>query len=390
MYSLLLAVIYLAFISLGLPDSLLGSGWPVMQGVLEVPVSYAGIISMIICGGTIVSSLSSNFLTQKLNTGLVTAFSAALSALSLFGFSVADSFWELCFWAVPYGLSAGAIDAAMNNYVAIHYSSKTMSWLHASWGVGVTISPYIMGFCLSHQYGWNMGYRSVFFIQLLLACMTFLALPLWDKRNKATEGEKTPKQVTLKSVLKISGVPYILLAFFGFCALESTAGLWASSYMVGARSVDPETAARFAALFYLGETAGRFLNGFVADRYGDKTMIQVGIWTMLVGVVMILLPISDNTVALAGLIVVGLGAAPVYPCIIHATPLNFGEENSQALVGIQMASAYVGSTFMPPLFGILAQYLHIGWYPVYLGALVLLMLMSTGCLNRCLEQNGEE
>jgi len=382
MYSLLLAVIYMASISLGLPDSLLGSGWPVMQAELGAPVSYAGIISMIICAGTIVSSLASNFLTQKLKAGWVTALSALLSAVSLFGFSVADSFLALCLWAVPYGLAAGAIDAAMNNYVALHYSSRVMSWFHAGWGVGVTISPYIMAFSLSHQLGWRMGYRGVFFMQLIFVIMTFCALPLWDKGKKETTTEEASQTVTLKQAIRIKGVPYVLLAFFGFCALESTAGLWASSYMVGARGVDPETAARFAALFYLGETIGRIANGFVADRFGDKMLIRVGIWIMLLGSAMILLPVSTNVIALAGLIVVGLGAAPVYPCIIHATPINFGEENSQALVGIQMASAYCGSTFMPPLFGILAQSVSISLYPVYLGLLSLLMLVANRQLNK--------
>lgn len=381
MYSLLLAIIYLAFISLGLPDSLLGSAWPIMQGELGVPLSYAGIVSMIIAGGTIVSSLLSDRLTRKLSAGLVTALSVSLTAIALFGFSVSGSFISICLWAIPYGLGAGAVDAALNNYVALHYSSRHMSWLHAFWGVGVSISPYVMSYCLSNQLGWNMGYRSISIIQIVLTAMLFCSLSLWHKKSENDE-DISSNPVTLPQALKIKGVPFVLTAFFAFCALESTAGLWASSYMVGARNVDAETAARFAALFYLGETFGRFLNGFVADKFGDKTMIKVGVWVMIAGTVMVILPVGTNIVALAGLIVIGLGAAPVYPCIIHSTPDNFGKENSQALVGIQMASAYCGSTFMPPLFGIIAENISISLYPVYLAFFAVLMLITTQMLNK--------
>lgn len=382
MFSLLLAIIYMAFISLGLPDSLLGSAWPVMQGELDVPLSYAGIVSMIIAGGTIISSLMSDRLTRKLGAGLVTACSVGLTAIALFGFSVSGSFWMLCLWGIPYGLGAGAIDAALNNYVALHYSSRHMSWLHACWGVGVSISPNIMSYCLANQHGWQMGYRSVSLIQITLTVLLFLTLGLWKKRDSSSEEEVSANPVTLKTALKIPGVPCVLLAFFGFCALETTAGLWASSYLVEFRKVGVETAAQFAALFYLGETAGRFLSGFIADRFGDKQMIRVGILVMLLGTVLVMLPIKADGAALAGLLIIGLGAAPVYPCIIHSTPVNFGKENSQALVGIQMASAYCGSTFMPPLFGLIAQHVHIGLYPVYLAFFAVLMLVMSERLNR--------
>lgn len=382
MFSLLLAIIYMAFISLGLPDSLLGSAWPVMHGELGVSLSYAGIITMIISFGTIVSSLMSDRLTRKLGAGLVTAISVGLTAGALFGFSVSNSFVTLCFLAIPYGLGAGAVDAALNNFVALHYSSRQMSWLHAFWGVGVTISPYIMSFCLSNKSGWNMGYRTVSIIQIVLTAILFFSLPLWKKRTVGETDKVSAKVLTLRQALKIKGVPFVTLAFFSFCALECTAGLWASSYMVGFRGVDAETAARFTALFYIGETVGRFLNGFVADKFGDKQMIRIGILVIIAGIVMILLPVNTNIIALAGLVVVGLGAAPVYPCIIHSTPSNFGRENSQALVGIQMASAYVGSTFMSPLFGLIAEHINIGLYPVYLGVFAILMLVMTERLNK--------
>ena len=381
MFSLLLALIYLAFISLGLPDSLLGSAWPVMQSELQVPLSFAGVISMIIAGGTIVSSLFATRVIRKLGTGRVTALSVGLTAVALFSFSLSHFPVSLCLWAVPYGLGAGAVDAALNNYAAIHFSSRHMSWLLAFWGVGVTISPNIMSFCLARNLGWAIGYRSVAILQIILTFVLFLSLPLWKEQN-SDNATVAPKALTIPQALKIPGVPFVLLAFFGFCALECTAGLWASSYLVEFRQVDVETAARFAALFYLGETVGRFLNGLVADRFGDLKMIRVGILTMIGGVVLVFLPLKTDLLALVGLVVVGLGAAPVYPCIIHSTPFRFGTENSQALVGIQMTSAYLGSTFMPPLFGLLAQHISIGLYPLYLGLFALLMLVMTELLNK--------
>lgn len=385
MVSLLLAVIYMAFISLGLPDSLLGSAWPVMRLELGSPLSYAGIISMIIAGGTIVSSLLSNRVIRKMGTGLVTAVSVGMTAAALFGFSASGEFYQLCLWTVPYGLGAGAVDAALNNYVALHYSSRHMSWLHAFWAVGVTISPYIMSACLSQSLGWQAGYRSVSLIQIVLTVLLVLSLPLWKKKADSSE-EQAAGDVTLSQAVRIPGVPFVLLAFFSFCALEHTAGLWASSYLVGVRGVSPETAAQFTALFYLGEMIGRFLNGFVADSFGDKRMIRVGILVMLFGTVLAALPL--NFLSLGGLVIIGLGAAPVYPCIIHSTPTSFGKENSQALVGIQMASAYCGSTFMPPLFGLLAQQISVGLYPFFLLFFVILMLFMTEALNRRLKEVG--
>ena len=386
MFSLLLAIIYLAFISLGLPDSLLGSAWPIMQVELGVALSSAGIVTMIISGGTIVSSLLSDRVIHKFGTGVVTAVSVAMTAVALLGFSFSTEFWMLCVLAVPYGLGAGAVDAALNNYVALHYSSRHMSWLHAFWGVGVTISPYIMSFCLSRQYGWETGYRAVSVIQFVLVAVLFATLPIWKRAGKASESDGAEEIVsnvlTPIQAARLKGAVCVFVAFFAYCALESTVGLWATSYMVGYRGVDAETAAQFAALFYLGITVGRVLNGFVADRFGDRTMIRVGIVTMLVGVAMVAVPVTTNALALVGLVVIGLGGAPVYPCIIHSTPVNFGKENSQSLVGIQMASAYVGTTFMPPVFGIIAQYVNISLYPLYIGVFGVLLLVMTEMLNK--------
>jgi len=396
MFSLLLAIIYLAFVSLGLPDSLLGSAWPVMQGELSVPLSSVGLLTMLISGCTIISSLFADRVIRRFGTGVVTSVSVAVSALALFGFSVSGSFPMLFVWAIPYGLCGGAVDAALNNYVAVHYSSRQMSWLHACWGVGVTISPYIMSFCLTKQLGWEMGYRTVGILQLVLAIFMFSTLSVWKKGKNKEDGETESKEeikvISIPKALKIKGVPFVLISFFCFCAIETTAGLWASSYMVGYRGVSAETAASFTALFYLGETVGRFINGVIADRFGDKKMIRVGSIGMLLGVGMILLPLSTDAVALCGLVVLGLGAAPVYPCIIHSTPVNFGKENSQSLVGIQMASAYCGSTFMPPVFGIVAQYIHVSLYPVFLGVFAVLLLGLTEYVNHILAKkpSGKE
>lgn len=391
MYSIILAIIYAAFISMGLPDSLLGAAWPVMQGGLEVPLSYAGIITMTINLGTIISSLLSDRLIRRFGAGRVTAVCTAMTAAALFGFSVSDRFWLLVLCAVPYGLGGGSIDAALNNYVALHYSSRHMSWLHACWGVGVTISPYIMGAALSAQKGWQAGYHTVGWIQAGLTAVLFATLPLWKRVQwPAGDEEVKPKLLSIREAMKIPGVPYVMVAFFAFCALEHCAGLWASTYLVEYRGVDVETAARFAALFYSGLTVGRFLNGFTADRVGDKKMIRIGIAITTVGIIMIALPLQNNIPALIGLVITGLGNAPVYPCIIHSTPIDFGRENSQSLVGMQMASAYVGSTFMPPVFGLIAQHISVGLYPAALLFFTVLTLVMTQLLTRALARNREE
>ena len=389
---MLLAIIYIAFISLGLPDSLLGAAWPVMYEELGVPISYAGIVTMIIAAGTIVSSLLSDWLMRKVGAGVITAVSVFMTAAALFGFSASHSFLLLCLWAVPYGLGAGAVDAALNNYVALHFSSRHMNWLHCFWSVGAAASPYIMSYCLTGGFGWNNGYRSVAVVQTILTAALFLSLPLWKRRRlEGAEGESAAKALSLPRAVKIKGVPFVLIMFFGYCALEQAAGLWASSYLVQFRGVDTDTAAWSASLFYLGIAAGRFLCGFVAERLGDRRLIRIGILTMIGGVLLIALPVPYDAFTLAGLLIVGLGCAPVYPSVIHSTPANFGKENSQAIIGIQMASAYVGTTFMPPLFGLIAAHIHIGLYPAFLLALALLMLCMSEKLNRtgAKRQEGE-
>ena len=373
MVSLLLPIIYTAFISLGLPDSLLGSAWPTMYPELGVPVSCAGILSMIISLGTIVSSLNSDRLTRALGTGKVTALSVAMTAAALFGFSVSTQFWMLCLWAVPYGLGAGSVDAALNNYVALHYKSRHMSWLHCMWGVGASVGPLIMSAALTAGRGWQSGYRDISYIQLGLTLILLISLPLWKKPQSAHEGE-TARALSLREIVSIRGAKEVMLCFFCYCALEQTAGLWAGSYLVLTRGVDAETAASFAGLYFIGITAGRAVNGFMTLRFSDRSLVRAGEVLIAVGTLMLFLPAQK--VALAGFMLLGIGSAPIYPSIIHSTPAHFGAERSQAIIGVQMASAYVGTCAMPPLFGLLAGYIGAWLLPVYIAALLALMAVK--------------
>ena len=396
MTHLLLAIIYLAFISLGLPDGLLGSAWPTMYTEFHVPVSYAGIISMIIALGTIVSSLQSDRLTKKLGTGKVTAISVAMTAAALLGFSFTGSFWMLCLWAIPYGLGAGSVDAALNNYVALHYESHHMSWLHCMWGVGATVGPYIMGFALSGGRTWNFGYLCVGILQILLTAVLVFSLPLWKRRDGQSlsgreekergtdrENETTAQEtaLSLAQIIRIPGAKEVMLCFFCYCAIEQTAGLWASSYLHLFKGVPVETAARFAGMFFIGITAGRAVSGFITMKLNDVQMIRLGQGIIFAGVLVMLLP-GPDIAALAGLILIGLGCAPVYPCIIHSTPEHFGADRSQAIIGVQMASAYVGTCLMPPLFGLIANHISITLFPAYMLALLILMAVMHEVLTK--------
>jgi fucose permease len=415
MFHLLLAIIYLSFISLGLPDSVLGAAWPSMYQEFGVPVSYAGIISMIISVGTIVSSLQSDRLTRRLGTGKVTAISVGMTAVALFGFSVSHSFIALCLWAVPYGLGAGSVDASLNNYVALHYASRHMSWLHCMWGVGAASGPYIMGFALLGGGTWNSGYRYISLIQVVLTVALFCSLPLWkgrgaavakagddalksadgvangteDESNDALESadggdmagagsdilaEADDRPLTLREIFAITGAKEIMVAFFCYCAIESTAGLWASSYLVLHHGVDAQTAAGLASLFYIGITVGRAINGFLTIKFTDTQMIRTGQAIIFVGL-LILLFSPNSAVAFVGLILVGLGCAPVYPCIIHSTPAHFGADKSQAIIGVQMASAYTGTCLMPPVFGLIANHVSVALYPAFMGVILVLMVV---------------
>ncbi len=381
MASLLLPVIYLAFISLGLPDSLLGSAWPSMVGELGANLSWAGIVSMIISAFTIVSSLCSERLNARFGTGGVTAGSVLLTAAALLGFSSCTRFWQLCLWAVPYGLGAGSVDAALNNYVALHYESRHMSWLHCMWGVGASIGPVIMGQALAGG-SWQGGYRIISVLQFALTLILFFSLPLWKRTGKAKDGEDfTPEHRSIPQLLRLPGVPQVLLCFFCYCALEATAGMWAASYCTLVRGIDANTAANWTSTFYLGITIGRGICGFLTMKITDQNMIRLGQGVIALGVLLVLLP-AGQTVLVAGLVAIGLGCAPVYPCIIHETPANFGRSLSLAMTGIQMAFAYVGSCLMPPLFGLLAQYVSPALYPWYLGVLLVVMFVMAESLHR--------
>ena len=379
MVSLLLPVIYLAFISLGLPDSVLGAAWPSMYGELGAALSWAGIVSMIISAGTIVSALSSERLTLRLGPGGVTAVSVLLTAVALLGFSLSGQFWQLCLWAVPYGLGAGSVDAALNNYVALHYESRHMSWLHCMWGLGASAGPVIMGRALAGG-SWQGGYRTIALLQFALTAVLLLSLRLWKRPQANVEGADF-KPHPIPELLRRPGVPQVLLCFFCYSALEATAGMWAASYCTLVRGIDAETAARWASLFYVGITIGRGVCGFLTMKISDQNMIRLGQALIAAGVVLILAPLGQGTL-FAGLITVGLGCAPIYPSIIHETPVNFGRDVSMSMTGLQMATAYVGSCLMPPLFGLLAQYVTPTLYPWFLAVILALMFVMAESLHR--------
>lgn len=370
----LLIIIYLAFISLGLPDSLLGSSWPVMYEGFGVPISSAGIISMIVTAGTIISSLFSDRVISRFGTGRVTVVSVFMTAAALMGISFTGNFAVICIWAVPLGLGAGSVDAGLNGFVAKHYEAKHMNWLHAFWGLGASAGPLIMSFCLLNLNSWNAGYRTVGIIQLCLTAALLLSLPLWKRAgdtNDLPRGERKP--AGFSALAKLPGAKQALLAFFCYCAIESIVGLWGSSYLVKARGIAPETAASWISLYYFGIMSGRLLSGFLAIKLSQKRMIATGLFVIALGITILILPFKGAEL-LAGLFLIGLGCAPVFPGMIHETPNNFGEKYAQSLIGMQMASAYVGAAFIPPIFGVLGEKLGYGLLPYC--AAVLLVLMA--------------
>ena len=382
MATILIAIIYLAFVSMGLPDALLGSAWPSVYESLNIPISYAGLVTILMSSGTVISTLISDRLLRRFGTGLVTVGCTLLTVIALFGFSFSSAFWHLCVWALPYGFGGGSIDAALNNYVALKYKSRHMSWIHFFWGLGATIGPYIMSSYLTGGAAWTQGYRLVGFIQAGMTLILLLSLPMW-KKTVPDEDEASPGERPLTKVqaLRLPGAKPLLLGFFCYCALEGSAGLWAASYMTLHRGVAPEIAARWASIFYLGITAGRFFNGFIADRFGDKQMVRAGQICVLAGIALLLIP-AGNWLCFAGLILIGLGDAPVYPCMLHQTPDHFGAQNSQTIMGLQMACAYIGSMITPPIFGLIADHLSIALYPWYLLLFGLGMLLLCEHVNR--------
>ena len=381
MATFFLILIYLAFISLGLPDSLLGSAWPAMGPALGAPLSGAGAVSLIITGGTIVSSLFSGRLIRKLGTGKLTCISVAMTAGALLGFSLAPSFGWLCLLAVPLGLGAGAVDAGLNQYVAVHYASRHMNWLHCCWGVGATMGPLILSACLSGGGGWRQGYLVISVIQWTLTVVLLFSLPQW-KRERAAEEAKQMDAGPVRP-LALPGAKSALVCFLFYCAMESTTGLWGSSYLTGARGVPAERAAGWISLFYLGITAGRLLAGFATRRWDNKTLIRLGTALCGGGVLLLLLPLPVWT-APAAFALLGLGCAPIYPAMLHETPNRFGETASQAMMGVQMACAYVGNLTVPPAFGLLAGWVGAGALPVCLLLVLAGLVLCSERVNRIL------
>ena len=365
MSSLLLAVIYLIFISLGLPDSLLGSGWPKMQAVFSVPSSYAGYVSMTISFMTIISALLSPRMIKHFHTKWITIVSIGLTIAGLLGFSICSHYWMLFIFAVPYGLGAGAIDASVNHYVANNYSGSVMNFLHCFYGVGAVISPYIMALALKYA-GWNEGYSWTSYIQMFILFVCIISLPLW-KTNGKEEEEDHSDSVGIKEALKVPAVIFTLIAFYAYCAGEATCFLWTPSYFAGTKSgLSAETIASFGSLIFGGLMLGRLISGFISNKLGDRRLIRIGIFVELLGIIMVFLPIDNYMVAAAGFVVIGTGMGPVYPAIQHMAPANFGKKYSAAVIGLQMAAAYVGSTFMPMIFGLLQQKIGIAIMHTYL------------------------
>lgn len=385
MYSLLLALIYLAFISLGLPDSLLGAAWPSMYPMLGVPVSFAGIVSMTISVNTVISSLLSDRVTRRFGAVKVTAVSVGMTAAAMLGFSWCRHFWQLCVLAVPYGLGAGSVDAALNNYVALHYKSRHMSWLHCMWGVGTIAGSYVIGAVLSGGKSWGMGYRLIGAVQVILTLLLFVSIPVWkkaeEKKNavQGTEQRDSGAPLPLGKIVKFPGVREMMVSFFCYCALEQMVILWASSYMVLSRGIDAALAAKLAGLFFIGITLGRAIDGFLMMKFSDTQMIRAGQVGIGCGILLMVLPFG-NEITIVGFLLVGFGCAPIYPCFIHAIPARFGEDKSQMLIGVQMAAAYVGISLMPPLFGWIADNISIGLLPLFLAVILILMIVSHECL----------
>ncbi|WP_313585157.1 MFS transporter [Lacrimispora sp.] len=379
MTTLLLIIIYIAFISLGLPDSMLGAAWPTVRADLSLPMAGAGLISMIISGGTIISSILSGRLIQKLGTGKLTLISVFITAMALLGFSFSQSYVWLCLMAIPLGLGAGAVDAALNNFVALHFSARHMSWLHCFWGFGATAGPAIMSVAISHNGSWQTGYLSVAIIQIFLVIILLVSLPLWRLFGGGRE-ECIIEEYQSQYVFQLTGIRSALLGFFCYCALEATTGLWGASYLVQAKGVSSDVAAGWISVYYLGITIGRLVNGFITAKWSNPVLIRGG--QFIIGIGAVLLLISNQYVNLLGLILIGMGCAPIYPSMLHETPARFGKNNSSKLMGVQMAFAYIGTMLVPPAIGVLSSVVGIQFYPIFIMVLLITMFVSSEKINK--------
>ena len=380
--TMLLVIIYLSFISLGLPDSLLGSAWPTMVSELNAPLWGAGLLQMTTSLCTIISSLNSARLIRRFGTGRLTAFSCLLTATALLGMSLVPNYAFLLLLSIPLGLGAGAVDAAINNYVALHCEPKHMNWLHCFWGVGTIISPMVMSAVLAAGMRWTAGYRGVSAMQLALSIVLFSTLKLWQDAS-AQGGERSAKVLTVRQVLSLPGAKQGLLNFTCYCAVESTFMLWSATYLVMVRGMDAARAASMGGLFFIGITAGRGVSGFIAMKLKPRQMVRLG--QMLMAAAGVLLLVPGTAVTLAGILLMGLGCAPVYPNIVQDTPRNYGAENSQAVIGVQMAFAYIGSLFMPTIFGWIASALGYGILPVFALVLTAVMMALFGSQQRIVD-----
>lgn len=368
MATFLLVIIYTAFISLGLPDALLGAGWPAMHTGFGVPIGYAGILQMIVSGGTIVSSLNSGRILRRFGTGRVTAVSVALTAAALFGFAFIPSFWWLIAAAIPLGLGAGSVDSGLNSFVAAHYESRHMSWLHSFWGVGALTGPLVLSAFLKRGGKWQSGYFSIAVFQTILVAILVLSVPLWDKvrARKEQEGvDPSSPHPGLFEIIRLPGVKFALLSFLFYCGVEASMGLWSGSFLVKVKGMDPASAASWVSSFYAAITLGRFITGFVTFRVKNVDLVRWGSVVIGAGILLLLLPVP-LPLTLAGIMLVGLGCAPIFPCMIHETPAHFGADKAPSIIGIQMAFAYVGTTLLPPFFGLVSNFTTLALLPVFL------------------------
>lgn len=389
MATLLLMIIYIAFISLGIPDSLFGTAWPAINQEFGLPVSAAGYVTFTISGCTIISSLVSAKVINKYGTGKVTAISVVMTAAALLGFSFSQNLAWLCLFAIPLGLGAGAVDAALNNYVALHYKSTHMNLLHCFYGIGVSLSPYLMSLALSEQNNWRGGYYTVFMIQGVIALIALFSLPIWKKahQNMQESVEETSKTVSIAYLFRLSSARAVWLIFISSCAIEYTAGVWGSTFLVHTKGLSAESAAKYLTLYYVGMAAGRLLSGLLADKLTSWKLIHIGQIILVAAIVVLMLPLP-TAVSAAALFLVGLGNAPIFPNLLHLTPKNFGKEISQSMMGAQMAASYVGIALMPPLFGLLAQTLGVNMFPYYLMVLFVVMILSMARMTAILKSNS--
>ncbi len=381
MTTLLLIIIYIAFISLGLPDAMFGASWPTIRADLSLPMEGAGLVSFIVASGTIISSLLSGKLIRKFGTGKLTLISVFMTAIPLLGYSFSHNYLWLCLLGIPLGLGAGAVDAALNNFVALHFSARHMSWLHCFWGVGATAGPVIMSAAIASTGSWRNGYLIVAIIQIILVVALIFSLPLWTKfkeENIETEiahGEKD------KNVLKLPGIFPAMIGFFCYCALEATAGLWGASYLVQTKGTSAAVAAGWVSMYYLGITIGRFINGIFTVKFSNPVLIRVG--QVIIGIGAVILLVFDQSFASpVGLTLIGLGCAPIYPSMLHETPIRFGKHNSSSLMGLQMAFAYVGATVIPPVLGLVMGRISTEFYPIFILILLAVMILGSEEINR--------